>query len=81
MKNPVGTVREEMDFSLFEWWLNQSEITGIFYQTSSWTELYFQVLYYVDVVIVQSPILLCIVYATCCLNNNGISVVSTDYYD
>ena len=57
MKNQVVSVQEEMDFNLSERWSDQSEINLIFHQTSSWTELYFQVLYHVDVVIVQSPIL------------------------
>ena len=48
--SPVST--EEMDFNLSERWSDQSEIKLIYHQTPSWTELYFQALYRVDVVIV-----------------------------
>ena len=57
MKNQVVSVQEEMDFNLSGRGSDQSEISLIFHQTSSWMELYFQVLYHVDVVIMQPSIL------------------------
>ena len=77
------TVRQEMDFNLFVRWSNQSEFICQAFNLSSNLELsralfssaIFRVCSYS-----ATTYLSCIVYATC-LNNNGISVVSTDYYD